>query len=269
MSLATSLATSLWTPLLLAITLALVPDDLVPDDLIPMTTTSTGSQGLEGAVAAYRAGRYDEAWTRFAALAEAEPDARRRGVLHANAGTAAARASHLGHAIWHLEGARRLLPRDAAVATNLALVRARLGQGAPEAGQFAESFWRLPLQLTTRESRLAVAGLVSLGLLLLAWRRSGSRVAPPRALVVVVLLLAVATWAFDRAARARDLARAVVLENAVAMRAEPDRTGSINYRAGAGTIVAAEDARDGWSLIETREGARGWVPQDAVRDAAE
>lgn len=251
---------------------SLVLPPAAPPAAIPLEESrregEAAAPGFAEAVAAYRDGRYERAWWDFAALAAEEPDASRRGLLHANAGTAAARAGRLGHAVWHLEGARRLRPRDDVVETNLALVRARLGQSPSEAASFAESLRRLPLRLTAREARLVVAGLVGLGLVLLAWRRSRLRPAPGYGLVVAVLVLALGAWVFDRGARARDRQRAIVLEDAVALRAEPDRTGSINFRAGAGTIVVAEERRGEWRLVETREGARGWVPADAVREAA-
>src|SRR5262249_46143210 len=103
-----------------------------------------GSADLDAALRLYRGRHYDEGAAAFAGLAQSEPDAGRAAVLHANAGTAAARAEQWGEAVWHLRRARLLVPRDDVAATNLARIRAVLGEGTSEATHFTESVRELP-----------------------------------------------------------------------------------------------------------------------------
>lgn len=217
---------------------------------------------------AYRAGSFDRALFLFARAAEREPDQARRALLHADAGTAAARANRLGEAVWHLEAALRGAPRDAVAHRNLAMVRAQLPDGGDldDPSDFTASLLRLPLLLTERETSTLLAAVGGLALLLLAgWRaRRLSRGAAWAAFVL--LLLDGSLLLFSDAARADDLRRAVVVEQ-VEVRGEPAADARTIVVLGPGVVVRDEETRGGWRLVETSGGGRGWVPSDAVRAA--
>ena len=222
---------------------------------------------FERAVAAYRDRRYPAALESFAALAAEEPDPGRRAVLHANAGTAAARAHQLGEAIWHLETAGRLAPRDAVVRRNLERIRGRVtGQDTSETSQFTEALLRLPLILTPAETGRLVAALLAAALLLLAGRRAGWLGRGLTWTALILLALAGGCWLATERARAQDAQRAVVLEDAP-VRAEPGPKGTVLFRLGAGTVVRDEQQRGDWVLIETAGGGRGWALVETVRRA--
>jgi hypothetical protein len=222
---------------------------------------------LQAAVQLYRDRHFDEAATAFAALAAAEPDAGRAAVLHADAGTAAARASSLGEAVWHLERARQLAPRDALAASNLSRVRALLGQGESEAAHFTQTLRELPLRLTAAESDALCGAAIGLAALLLAARRLvPTRL--PRAVALLLLLLAAAWWPASRAAWSASRDRAVIIPETAAGYAEPDERSETLFRLAAGTLVRAEDERHGFRLVESDAGARGWVRADAARRLA-
>ncbi|HEX5010460.1 MAG TPA: SH3 domain-containing protein [Planctomycetota bacterium] len=223
------------------------------------------SADFDAALQLYRDQHYGEAAAAFADLARDEPDASRAAVLHADAGTAAARAESWGEAVWHLRKARLLEPRDAVAAVNLARVRAVLGEGSSEAAHFTETLRELPLHLTLAESDALCGVAVSLALLLLAARRL---LPAPRVLVAVavgLLVLAAGWWPASLKAWNAARARAVIIPPTAVGHAEPDAGSEVLFRLGAGTLVRAEEERRGWRLVESDAGARGWVPEDDAR----
>ncbi len=228
---------------------------------------------MASAVAAYRAGRYAEASMAFARLADAEPDATRAGVLHCNAGTAAARDEQLGEALWQLRRARMLLPRDPQASANLERVRALLaasaGSPAVAASSDTTTFVRtlrdLPLHATLDESGTACAIVAGVALLLLAgWRAARL----PRAMAGVALTLlcmSLAWWFLARAGWEHEERRAVVIAASVNGRAEPSAESETLFHLAAGTVLTAEEQRGAWRLVQSDTNARGWVPADEVR----
>jgi hypothetical protein len=225
----------------------------------------TPLEDLPSAVAAYREARYSQAAQAFADLALQEHDAVRAAILHANAGTAAARAGQLGEAVWQLRMARNLLPRDETTARNLERVRELLGQGETEARHFTATLLDLPLKLTRHENAALSAALVCLALLLLSLWRAG-HASSSLAWTAVALLVLAAAWApFANAAWERERQRAVVLPDVVIGRAEPDEDAEVLFRLAGGAVVRDEESRRGWRLVQAPAGARGWVPADQVR----
>lgn len=222
------------------------------------------SASLDDAVALYRAQDYAGALAAFAGLAREEPDAGRAAVLHANAGTAAARAGQWGEAVWHLRRARLLAPRDETAAFNLARVRETQGLGGPGEASFTTLLREAPLRLTPAENSAACGAALGLALALLAARRLPRA---PRLLGAALLLalLAGAWWLAARGAWERAGARAVVIPPTAVGHAEPDERSEVLFRLPAGALVDAERELRGWRLVEAEGGARGWVRADEAR----
>lgn len=221
--------------------------------------------GLDAAAAAYRDGRFAEAFQAFSALAAAEPDRARAAVLHANAGTAAARAEQPGEAFWHLREALRHAPRDAVTRRNLGLLQQRLGVAGAPAPDLRSTLAALPLLLSEDEARQALGLLVSLAVAGLAAARLRERV--PRAALWapgLALALAAAWAALDHLARETHRSQAVVLASQAVL-GEPDPAGKVLFRLDAGALVQHEETRGGWTLIETSAGGRGWLPATTLR----
>ncbi len=242
--------------------------------LAPTTSTARAASATEfdlatpdlaTAVASYRAGDYADAMDGFAALARSEPDARRRAVLHANAGTAAARAEQLGEAVWHLLRARRLDPGDATAESNLARVRALVGGGPTEASHFTETLAALPLLHTEAHLVAWAFRIAGLGLLVAAFWRLWPGRRGLAWLAALLLALPPAGIAWSRHARAQAGREAVIIEKVVPVRSEPQDDGKILLRVGGGAVVVHEEDRGDWRLIETTEGGRGWVRAERIR----
>lgn len=217
------------------------------------------------AVVLYREQRYEEALAAFAALARAETDAGRAAVLHANAGTAAARAGEWGEAAWHLRRALQLAPRDELARGNLARVAESRGWAGDEGARFTAALRDAPLRLTPAENGAACGAALGLAALLLAARHLPRA---PRWLVPAALLLALLSggwWLAARSAWQRVERQAVVLPETAVGHAEPDERTEALFRLAAGTIVRLDDTRPGWCLVESDAGARGWLRADEVR----
>jgi len=220
---------------------------------------------FDDAVAAYRGQRYEEALAAFAGLAQSEPDPGRAALLHANAGTAAARADQWGEAAWHLQRAVRLAPRDELARRNLDRVRESQGLVPDEAARLTTALRDAPLRLTPAENTAACGAALGLAALLLAARHLPRA---PRRLPVVALLLALLAggwWLAAQSAWRRADERAVIIPDTAAARAEPDERAEVLFRLGAGTLVQAEEERHGWRLVESQAGGRGWVRADEAR----
>ncbi|GJM22845.1 MAG: hypothetical protein DHS20C15_27600 [Planctomycetota bacterium] len=224
----------------------------------------TPATSFTDAVALYEAGDYAPASAAFAQLASEETDAVRRAQLHANAGTAAARAERFGLALWHLESARVGTPRDASVSRNLGMVRAWLGEGDVSPDRLASSWSAGVLMLSARERDLLAAGLVTLGLALLCLRRTGRM---GRGLTLTALscsaLGGLVLLAAQHAESAR-ASRAILLSDA-SVRGEPDREADSLFRLAEGSEVRLLEARGEFRLIVTADENKGWVRVDLAR----
>ncbi len=170
-------------------------------------------------------------------------------------GNAYASAGDRGRAILAYERARVLAPRDAAIAHNLARVRAEAGIGAPAPGMLASA------PLTSDDwAYLALAGIVlsCAGIVALGWawrRRAGVLVTAAGALVATGAVLAAA-----RTAPSRD--RAIVLARTEAHIA-PAANADAVFTAPAGEALTIAQRHGGF--VQVRDGERaGWVPAEAV-----
>ncbi len=221
---------------------------------------------FEAAVQAYGKGDYPRALELFSAAAEEEADATRRSILHANAGTAAARAELLGEAVWQLEAAWRAKPGDLRVQRNLEQVRARLGVAGEQSGDFLNSVASVPLQISQHQMDTTVGLVLTAAIVLLICCRVGMARGRTGWAALSLGLVAVGLALGTEAARGRDARRAVVILG-TSVRSEPNEGGSVLFRLDPGTVVLDEELREGWRLVETTAGARGWAPEPRVRAA--
>jgi hypothetical protein len=233
---------------------------------LPATLAAAPDAGMDEAIDAYRSQRYGEAHEAFAFLAAGELDAGRRAVLHADAGTAAARAERFGEAIWHFHEALRAAPRDAVARRNLAQLELRLGAGRESSEDLTETIMRLPLVLTEREAHLGGTSLLTLAILLVVLRRAGFGGRFLTTAALLLFALGALWWVLDGAARTVDLRRSVVLSH-TQVHGEPSDQGKVLFRLDPGTVVLHQEDRGAWTLVETTAGGRGWLPSPSVRRA--
>jgi len=232
----------------------------------PASTAATDAARVDfaGAVALYERGDYADAAAAFGQLAAHEPDARRRAELHANAGTAAARAEDFGLALWHLESAGVGTPRDASVQRNLTMVRAWLGEGDVSPDRLPAGWSDSVLLLSARERQLVAAGLFTLALLLLALRRRGRLGRGTTVTAVGCALLGVALLGAARHALDERATHAILLADA-SVRGEPDVAAESLFRLAEGAEVRVLESRGEHRLIVTADDDKGWVRAELAR----
>jgi len=220
---------------------------------------------FEAALQLYRDHHYPEAAAAFSALAAAEADPGRAAVLHADAGTAAARSEQWGEALWQLNRARLLAPRDAVAAENLERVSVMAKHGQSEAEHFTQTVRELPLHLTLAEDQAACGAAAGLAFALLAARRVTLLSRVSGWLAAGLLVAAGAWWLASASAWHAATARAVIIPPTAVGRAEPDANSQELFRLSQGSLVSTDEERHGWRLVEAEGGARGWIADAEAR----
>lgn len=242
------------------------------------------SELLEGpgasAAEAFQAGDYAEAARRYAVLLDT------RGAsadLLYNAGVAWAWADDPGRAIWALERARLLEPRDEDVLANLDVMRQRVrvarmkdrmgAQGKVTDGDPEGLFvWRLLTAIRPVELAALMVLFNALGFALLAlWRRRAP--GPWRDAIAVGAALAllaaggVATTAFAQALVLEDVQMGVVFDRQLRLSQAPTTTAPAKARADLyrGAVVRVLEVRsDGWLKLQLVDGTEGWIDRRHV-----
>ncbi len=215
--------------------------------------------------AAYAAGRYAEAVREYEQVLASGQES---GALHFNLGNAQFKNGDLGQAIASYERARRLLPRDPDVRSNLSYAQ-ELAQTEPVPARLWHRLaFPLAFGLTAGElAVLASAAWLSFWVALTVRRVAPRvRVAFGRAAwVFAVLCLIVAGNLAYRVAEL-ELRHAAVVTAAgeTPVRFEPSSSGTEHFPVRAGTRLDVTDEREGWLQVRRQDGRRGWIPSTAV-----
>jgi tetratricopeptide (TPR) repeat protein len=228
------------------------------DEATPQTAFFQGNQ-------AYAAGRYDEAIRAYQSVRDSGLES---GALDFNLGNAFFKGGQIARAIASYERARRLLPRDPDVQSNLAYAR----EVAQVEGETVPLWRRLAFPFATRATGGELAVLASLCWCAL-WLLLTVRVLVPRlrlglgraALVAAALYLVLAGSLGLRLASVelRDSA-IVTAAGGSSVRFEPSATGTEHFPVAPGTALDVTDERDEWLQVRRTDGRRGWIPRAAV-----
>jgi hypothetical protein len=222
---------------------------------------------LKSAEDAYASGDYGAA---IAAYREVLESGWVSASLYYDLGSACYREGERGWAVFYLEEARRLAPRDPDIRHNLLLARQGAGEGTPA----LESSWLLDAlagALDSTTPRDCVRGVIALGwLCVLAvcgvwflpaavarWCRPVSRVA--------VLLLALGLgWLALKAYQVHSAPSGVVVAGEVDVRSGPLPGETVQFVLHAGASVKIGRSTGSWREVALSGDMRGWVPADAV-----
>ena len=234
---------------------------LVParaDEAAPQTAFFAGNQ-------AYAAGRYGDAIRAYESVRAAGQES---GALDFNLGNALFKDGQLARAIASYERARRLLPRDPDVQSNLAYALER----AQVPDEPAPLWQRLAFPLAGRATGSELAALTSLCWWAL-WLLLAARVLIPRRRLGLGRLAAAAGALYLIAAGSLGLRLAdvelrdsavVTAAGGTSVRFEPSATGTEHFPAAPGTQLDITEERDDWLQVRRADGLRGWVARDAV-----
>jgi len=222
----------------------------------PDAYESSFQQGLD----AYRDERYAEAATYFEQLVAskvADP------VVFHNLGNAYFMQGRWGAAIANYERALRLEPGLEGAAANLSLALSRAGthMERPPAAAWQEAllFWDDDMSYRAVRAVAMVAWLAFWALVVLRFFKAFpyQRVAS-LALLAIALLAGLSAWT-----KAHPPALAVASAEKVEVRYGIGDTEALRFTLKAGDRVGVERSQQGWLLVRTDEGNRGWAPKEA------
>jgi tetratricopeptide (TPR) repeat protein len=225
---------------------------------------SSVAQHFEAASEAYAEGQYEDAVEKYRSILDAGHES---AALYHNLGNAYVRLDRTGPAVWAYERGRRLRPGDPRLQHNLEYVRRRAElprRGGASGGLAALVVGWSPLLLFGIGMLALCAGGV--GHVIWSgpdWADAWRAPAAWGTAGAGVLLVAVALATSYVQAQGR---RAVVMEEAVPLRAAPADTAAADTTLRAGRLVNPEAERDGWTHVRLRDRTEGWIAPGAVAE---
>lgn len=211
---------------------------------------------VEEGARSFDEGRLDEAveiWQ------EALAHGRGSAALHTNLGVGHYRKGDLPRAIAHWRMATVLSPRSADAAHNLAVARSELEGAPPPAGTLPFS-----LQLATVGEYGALGTLSWLTASIGAWvaRLKRQNLWPWIGLAVIGAVFA---WlSLSGVVALQRTPGAVVLDQGIALRSEPDLAAPTGPRISPGVELQIERRQGDFLLLRSGAGDRGWVPRSGL-----
>lgn len=228
------------------------------DEATPQTAFFQGNQ-------AYASGQYDEAIRAYQSVRDAGLES---GALDFNLGNAFFKEGQTARAIVSYERARRLLPRDPDVQSNLTYAR-ELAQVDAE----ATPLWqRLAFPFASRATGSELAAVASLCWCAF-WLLLAARVLLPRLRLGLgrAAVLAAALYLMLAGSLGLRLAEVELRDSAIvtaaggsSVRFEPSATGTEHFPVAPGTALDVTEERDEWLQVRRDDGRRGWIQRSAV-----
>ena len=216
-------------------------------------------------VDAYRRGDFAEASVFWRSCLDDELAARDRARVAYNLGNAAWRGGDALEAVGWYTIALRGDPRSADVWHNLELVRAEAELEPADRGDLRATWNRLVTSVTPAESRvLVLLALLPLALALLGEALRGGKLWRMAALGCLALAALFAVpWMGHLLADGGETVL-VVRTSPVALRSEPRRDLEPVGQLDPGAAAVRIDALPGWVRVETEDGVRGWLQEEAI-----
>lgn len=225
------------------------------------TATESTERAHDRAVAAYQAGRYEQArelW--LAELGSEDPEALDRAALLFNLGNTAFRDKKPLQAAGWYTAALRLDPRHADAWHNLEFVRREAGLEPADRGDLTATARRLLTVMTLAESERALFAALAVLVLALAWEalRGGTaaKVVAWVSFGLVVVLAVPWTW---QTLHADERAVFAAQPEGAALTSEPRADAALIGRIAAGTVLERVDLLPGWVRVRRDDGTVGWI----------
>jgi hypothetical protein len=211
---------------------------------------------FEDGLAAWEAGQMDDA---IAAWEQPLADGRGSSGLHTNLGVAWYRKGDLPRAIAHWRMARILSPRNSDAVHDLAVARAEI-EGPPQPADPLPAW----LQLATVGEYGVLGTLLLLVASVGAWVARVRRWSPWPWLGIAVVGALLGLASLEGARRLRTSPGAIVLDEGIALRTEPEAAAPTRRRLPPGTELIVQRRVGDYLLVATGDDQRGWVPEAAV-----
>jgi Tetratricopeptide repeat len=189
--------------------------------------------------------------------------------LYYNTGFAYYRLNESGEAVRYFTRASRLLPDDARITHNLAIVSARL---TDRLSTLPTPIWKTAQQWLLGILSISALFVIGLILFLTAMTMLGLTILQightswysrflPTTLTLAVLFLVMALASTRWPAWPQE---AVILSDVVSLREQPDPESVESMQIHEGLIVSTLSSVDGWTLVQLPNGARGWMEDNSL-----
>jgi tetratricopeptide (TPR) repeat protein len=210
--------------------------------------------------AAYAKGEYQQAIALYQKLTA---QGYQSGPLYYNLGNAYYKTRATGQAVLYYEKARRLSPGDADLQANLAYALRNVNEGAQT---WQNQFWEKAVSSLTLEQAWLYASicffmLAGLLILLILSPKKISHWKPWFPIVLslsAVCLAALLSLAFCTEID-RSRTYAVAIHEGGQARFEPNSQATLHFVLPEGARIQILAQKTGWSLVQRRDGVRGWV----------
>ena len=192
--------------------------------------------------------------------------------LYFNLGNAHYKLNHVGPSIFYYEKALQLDPKDEDILNNIEFARNMAIDDIEEVQDTGLDQWINGLISIFSFSTWAVLSIVWSVIFVVffllyyfSYRPLYKRIFFTTSMVGVLLCLVSVIFAFQQEAYIQDNQFAIIFEEEVGVREEPNLRGDASFELHEGTKAKVlEDFQD-WSRIELANGAQGWVKKSAIR----
>ena len=224
---------------------------------------------FEEANSAYQEGNYQEAINTYEQiLDEGEVSAE----LYFNLGNAHYKLNHVAPSIFYYEKALQLDPTDKDIQNNIEFARNMAIDDIETVEETGMDQWVNELISTFNFSTWAVLSIVFSVLFVVlfllyyfSYRPLFKRILFAGAMISIVLCVITIVFAFQQEAYIQDNQYAIVFQEEIDVRDEPNLRGDASFELHEGTKAKVLEDYQEWYRIELANGAQGWVNKDGLR----
>lgn len=224
---------------------------------------------FEEANSAYQSGNYQEAIDAYEQiLSNGEASAE----LYFNLGNSHYKLNHVAPSIYFYEKALQLDPNDEDIKNNIEFARNMAIDDIEEVEETGINQWVNGLISTFSFSTWAVLSIVFCVVFVIlfllyyfSFRPLFKRILFGGSMVAILLCILSVVFAFQQETYIQDNQYAIIFDEEVGVRDEPNLRGDASFQLHEGTKAKVLEDYQEWYRIELANGAQGWVNKDTMR----
>jgi len=224
---------------------------------------------FEEANSAYQDGDYEAAVRKYESILE---DGETSAELYFNLGNAHYKLNHVAPSIYYFEKALQLDPTDSDIQNNIEFARNMVIDDIEEAEETGFSIWFNNLissfSFTTWAALGIIFSVLFVGMFLFYYfsvKTLYKRLFFTGAVVFVIFCIVSVIFAFQQQSYIQDNQYAIIFNEEVEVRDEPNLRGEASFELHEGTKAKILEDYQEWSRIELSNGAQGWVNSAEIR----
>jgi len=228
-----------------------------------------GEDLFEEANSAYQDGNYDVAVSKYEAILN---NGETSAELYYNLGNAHYKMNHVAPSIYYYEKALQLDPADADIKNNIEFARNMAIDDIEEVEQTGFSIWFNSFISSFPYTTWAVLGIIFSVLFVTMFlfyyfsiKTLYKRLFFTGAIVFVIFCIVSVIFAFQQQSYIQDNQYAIIFNEEVEVRDEPNLRGGASFQLHEGTKAKVLEDFQEWSRIELSNGAQGWVNSAEIR----